>query len=131
MLFGPHAPAALAAFVLLCACAQPPPPGASAGSPSPEVTAGAGILLRSSPPAGATVAGPVRELVLHFSPGARLSEVTIIGPEGAMPMMVTSIGEVEHYALPLPDLRQGRYEVAWEAGAGGITHRGKFTFMVR
>ena len=131
MSFGPHAPAMLAASVLLCGCMQPPQPAAAVSPPPTAGTTRAGILTGSSPSAGATVDAPVRDLVLHFSPAARLSEVTVTGPDGAMPMMVTPVGEVEHYALPLPDLGPGRYEVAWEASAGGTKHRGRFNFIVR
>lgn len=89
------------------------------------------ILAWSRPAAGATVSGPVDELVFHFSPPARLGEVTVSGPEGAMPMMVTAVGEVEHYSLPLSGLGPGRYTVEWRATARGVDHRGSFGFEVR
>ena len=89
------------------------------------------ILAWSRPAAGATVSGPVDELVFHFSPSARLGEVTVAGPEGAMPMMVAAVGEVEHYSLPLSGLGPGRYTVDWKATARGVDHRGSFGFEVR
>lgn len=116
-----------AAFTLLASCAQAPaampPPAASATSQS--------ILAWSTPAAGSTVSGPVNELVLHFSPPARLGEVTVTGPDGAMPMMVTAVGEVEHYSLPLPGLGPGRYAVEWRALAAGAEQQGSFGFTVR
>jgi len=124
-----RAPALLAALALLAGCAQQPQPAAPAGSaatPAPQ-----SILAWSKPAAGSTVSGPVNALVLHFSPPARLLEVTVAGPDGAMPMMVTAVGEVEHYSLPLPGLGPGQYEVDWRASAGGAGHRGSFTFQVR
>lgn len=127
---GPHPLAALAAFVLFSACAQKPQPVAAA--PNAELgAASSSILAQSSPAAGAIMDPPVSELVLHFAPPARLGEVIVTGPDGAMPMMVTAVGEVEHYALPLPDLRAGQYEVAWSARARGAEHRGRFRFTVR
>ncbi len=101
----------------------------------PAGTAEAGdresILASSTPAAGSTVSGPVNELMLHFSPPARLAEVTVTGPEGAMPMMVTAVGEVEHYSLPLSGLGAGSYTVDWRAIAAGTQHEGRFGFTVR
>ncbi|MDV3257082.1 MAG: copper resistance protein CopC [Sphingomonas sp.] len=94
-------------------------------------TSASSILAWSRPVAGSTVNGPVDELQLHFSPPARLDEVTVSGPDGAMPMMVTAVGEVAHYSLPVPGLEPGRYTVDWRASAGGTDHRGRFGFQVR
>ena len=102
---------------------------AGAGQPAGSPTASS-ILAWSKPAAGSTVSAPVNELVLHFSPPARLGEVAVTGPEGAMPMMVTAVGEIEHYSLPLSGL-PGRYTVDWRATAGGVDHRGSFGFEVR
>lgn len=125
-----HAVGALAAIVLLPACAQPPRP--AAGAESTEATArSSSILAWSRPAAGSTVAAPVNELVLHFSPPARLGEVTVAGPDGAMPMMVTAVGEVEHYSLPMSGLGPGRYSVEWKATARGVDYNGSFSFDVR
>lgn len=104
--------------------------GATAGQQSGLATASS-ILAWSRPAAGSTVSAPVNELVLHFSPPARLGEVTVTGPEGAMPMMVTAVGEVEHYSLPLSGLGPGRYAVDWRAQAGGTEKQGRFAFAVR
>ena len=120
---------ASAAFGLLAACAQQPQPAGPTGSAA--TPAANSILAWSKPAAGSTVSAPINELVLHFSPPARLGEVTVTGPEGAMPMMVTAVGEVEHYSLPLPGLGPGRYSVDWRATAGGVEHHGSFVFQVR
>lgn len=107
-------------------------PGNSAGAGQPGGSSTASsILAWSKPAAGSTGSAPVNELVFHFSPPARLGEVTVTGPEGAMPMMVTAVGEVEHYSLPLSGLGHGRYTVDWRATAGGVDHRGSFGFEVR
>ena len=95
-------------------------------------TATAGSILNwSRPAAGSTVNGPVNELVLHFTPPARLSEVTVTGPDGAMPMMITAVGEVDHYSLPLSGLGPGRYAVDWRALAAGAEKHGRFGFTFR
>ena len=69
--------------------------------------------------------------MLHFNPPARLDEVTVTGPGGTMPMMITPVGEVQHYALPLSGLGPGAYTAAWRATAQGREHRGSFGFTVR
>lgn len=120
--------ASAAAFGLLVACAQQPQPSGPTGS---AVTPANSILAWSKPAAGSTISAPVNELALHFSPPARLGEVTVTGSDGAMPMMVTAVGEVEHYSLPLPGLGPGRYLVDWRATAGGVEHRGSFAFQAR
>ena len=129
--------AASLAFLICAACA------ASSGEPVAEATnpaagpasteqpATATILASSKPAAGSTVSAPVDELVLHFSPPARLLEVTVAGPDGTMPMMVTAVGEVEHYSLPLAGLGPGRYDVAWRASRGNVEHSGSFEFAVK
>lgn len=130
MVAGQHAPAVIVAFVLLAACAPQPQQAAAAGSAgTPAATSS--ILAWSRPAAGSTVAVGVDQLVLHFSPPARLGEVTVTGPEGAMPMMVTAAGEVGHYSLPLSELGPGSYTVQWRATARGVDHRGSFGFKVR
>lgn len=118
---------------------QPPrTPGISgeaanaADSASAAGTSAAGsILAGSRPAAGSTVDGSVNELVLRFSPPARLAEVTVSGPEGLMPMMVTAVGEVEHYSLPLSASIPGAYTVAWRASAKGREYQDSFGFTVR
>lgn len=130
MLSGQSLLKALAAFALLSACSPQPEAAAGADSISRAGTAGS-ILAWSRPAAGSTVSAPVNELVLHFSPPARLGEVTVTGPDGAMPMMVTAVGEVEHYSLPLSDVDPGAYTVAWKASARGVDYRGSFGFQVR
>ena len=84
----------------------------------------------SKPTAGSTVNVPAEELVLHFSPPARLGEVTVTGPDGAMPMMVTAVGEVDHYSLPLWADAPGACTVAWRASVQGREHQRSFDFTV-
>ena len=103
---------------------------AQATNASTEQPANASILAASKSAAGSTVRAPVDELVLHFTPPARLEEVTVTGPAGTMPMMVSAVGEVQHYSLPLSGLGPGRYEVEWRASRGGAKHRGSFGFAV-
>jgi methionine-rich copper-binding protein CopC len=91
----------------------------------------ASILASSRPAAGSTVAASVDELVLNFSPPARLDEVTVAGPSGTMPMMVHAIGETTNYSLPLSGLEPGSYQVRWRASSQGREYRGAFQFSVR
>ena len=76
------------------------------------------------------VSGPVDELKLRFNPPARLDEVTINGPDGLMPMMVTAAGETDHYSLPLAGLGPGSYVVNWKGTSRGTAYRGSFSFTV-
>jgi methionine-rich copper-binding protein CopC len=115
------------AVCALAACAAPPAPVTAA----PATSASASILASSEPASGSTVAAPVNALKLHFNPPARLGEVTVNGPNGLMPMMVTAIGEVADYSVPLPGLGAGNYTVSWKATAGGREYRGAFAFTVR
>jgi methionine-rich copper-binding protein CopC len=103
---------------------------ATAARPN-QSTAHESILAWSKPASGSTVTAPVNELIFHFSPPARLGEVTVTGAQGAMPMMVTAVGEGEHYSLPLPGLDAGRYTVNWKASARGVDYKGSFGFEVR
>jgi methionine-rich copper-binding protein CopC len=130
MLSGQSLLTALAGFVLLSAC-SPQPEAAAGANSTPGAGTASSILAWSRPASGATVSAPVNELVLHFSPPARLGEVTVTGPEGAMPMMVTAVGEVEHYSLPLSGLGTGSFTVAWRATAQGRGYQGSFAFAVR
>ncbi len=104
---------------------------AAGGEQAEGTSTAAPILAWSRPAAGSIVSAPVDELVLHFTPPAKLGEVIVTGPEGAMPMMVTAVGEVEHYSLPLSGLGQARYTVDWRASARGVDYRGSFGFEVR
>lgn len=104
---------------------------AATGDQRAQTNAEGSILAWSKPAAGSTVGAPVNELVFHFSPPARLGEVTVTGPDGAMPMMVSAVGEVEHYSLPLSGLGPGRYTVDWKASARRADHNGSFSFVVR
>jgi len=114
----------LAPMTLLSACAAVP-----AVAPDP---ASRSILASSTPANGSTVRGPVNRLELRFSPPARLGEVTVTGGDGLLtPMMVTAVGEVADYALPLPGLQPDVYTVRWTATALGASHQGSFSFTVR
>ena len=93
--------------------------------------AAAASLAWSRPAAGSTMSAPVKELLFHVSRPARLGEVTVTGPDGAMPMMVTAVGEVEHYSLPLSADTPGSYTVAWRATRHGREYQGSFDFTVR
>ncbi|MDP9423629.1 MAG: copper resistance protein CopC [Pseudomonadota bacterium] len=130
MLSGHRLLTALAAFALLSGCAPRPEAAAAPGS-TPEAGTASSILAWSRPAVGSTVSAPVNELVLHFTPPARLGEVTVTGPDGAMPMMVTAVGEVEHYSLPLTADTPGAYTVAWRATRQGREHQGSFGFTIR
>ena len=112
--------------ILLCGCTQTP-----AAAPKGSAVASRSILARSIPTNGATVAGRVNELELWFKPPARLGEVTVTGPDGMMPMMVTAVGEVGYYSLPLSGLGPGKYAVNWKAMARGQNFQGSFSFTVR
>jgi len=89
------------------------------------------ILVSSTPASGATVTGPVEELTLRFNPPARLDELTVSGPDGLMPMKVASVGESDRYSVPVSVTAPGPYAVTWRATAGGVAHRGSFSFVVK
>ena len=111
----------------VAACAPVPQNGSEAAT---EATGGA-MLVGSVPGDGATVRAP-QSLSLTFRAPVRLVEVTVTGPTGEMPMMVTAAGEQASYAIPLPDLEPGRHEVTWRALAqGGVSHEGRLSFTVR
>lgn len=104
----------------------------SAAAPAAPIAAtGAPLLIGSTPAHGAVVQAPLDNLGLHFAPPARLLEVTVSGPDGLMPMMVTATGENAHYSLPLPGLGPGRYTVDWRASAGAREDKGTIAFTVR
>ena len=46
-------------------------------------------------------------------------------------MMITAVGEVDHYSLPLSADAPGAYTVAWRASVQGREHQGSFGFTVR
>jgi ketosteroid isomerase-like protein len=104
----------------------------SSAARRPAVAAtGAPLLAGSAPANGEMVRGPLRDLELRFSPPARLVEVTVAGPGGQMPMMLSSAGEQARYLLPLPPLGPGTYTVDWRAAAGGREDRGTLVFTIR
>ena len=89
------------------------------------------LLARSTPADGSTVAGPVNNLQLKFARPARLIEVTLDGPDGLSPMMITAPAETTDYQIPLPDLTGGKYRVNWRASAAGRSYDGVLNFTVR
>lgn len=121
-------PAWLLALALLasgCAITEenaPVPAGA-------EASPAAALLLRSSPAAGATIGAP-DELLLVFDRPVALAEVIVEGPDGAMPMMLSSAGARSRYVLPLHGLGPGNYEVRWRTG-GAAPREGGFRFTIR
>ena len=113
--------------VILGGCAAP----SSTGLPgSAAATQESSILEASTPTPGSTVSGPINELKLTFKPPARLDQVSLTGPDGVMPMMITAVGEVTDYSVPLPGLGAGAYTVTWRATAQGKTYDGSFQFRV-
>ncbi|MEO7814495.1 MAG: copper resistance CopC family protein [Sphingomicrobium sp.] len=102
----------------------------TAAAPTTQTTE-ASILARSTPSNGSTVTAPVNQLALHFARPARLLEVTVDGPDGLSPMMVTAAGETKDYTIPLPGLGAGTYRVNWKASAAGSPYAGVISFTVR
>ena len=102
-------------------------------APSASVTATAPLDLSvaSTPAAGSVVAGPVNVLALDFSAPVALGEVLITGPDGKMPMMLSSAGQQRHFEIPLPGLSAGPYRVDWRASRNGIEQTGTFAFTVK
>ena len=112
-------------LAVLSSCAAQPPA-------EPRVQAvETSLLARSTPADGASVAGPVDTLRLHFARPARLLEVTIEGPDGLSPMMITAAGETVDYAIPLSGLGPGAYRANWKATAAGVAYSGVIGFTVR
>ncbi|MBC7576090.1 MAG: copper resistance protein CopC [Tardiphaga sp.] len=120
-----HSPACLLFLFALPGCATQPVDAQS------RQAAETSILVRSTPANGATVAGPVNQLTLHFARAARLLEVTVEGPDGLSPMMITAVGEVKDYSVPLSGLGAGAYRANWKAGAAGQTYTATIASTVR
>ena len=118
-------PAAIAASALLGGCVQARP------LPAPAAVAASSILASSNPAAGSTVTGPVNAVALRFNPAARLNEIIVDGPNGTMPVMVTAVGEVRDYSVPVSGLGSGRYTLRWRASVKGVDYQGQFGFDVR
>ena len=97
---------------------------------TPTVARAATILERSTPSEASSVVGPVNQLQLHFARPARLLEVTVDGPDGLSPMMITAVGETSDYTIPLPGLGTGTYRVGWKASAAGAPYSGTISFTV-
>ena len=116
--------AVVAALLLFTSCAH-------SSTAAPAASSERSILVRSKPANGSTVQGPVNDLELHFSPAVVLSELTVSGPDGLMPVMITPVGQVEHYSIPLPDLESGSYTVTWRAASAGRPLEGTLAFSVK
>ena len=117
-------------LVALAGCGAAPAP-VSTSSTSGQATAGKSILLSSIPASNSVVSAPVDELVLRFSPPARLLEVTLTSQDTTMPTMITAVGEVERYSVPLSGLEPGSYVADWRASVRGTEYRGSIPFTVR
>ena len=105
-----------------------------AARPATEAQAPVGansILARSVPADGSNVIGPINNLILTFSKPVRLLEVTVDGPDGLSPMMITAAGETISYSVPLPGLGAGSYRASWKASAAGRQYIGVIAFTVR
>lgn len=89
------------------------------------------LSLRTTPAAGSTVAGPVNQLDFDFGRPVQLAEVTLSGPDGLMPMMLSPAGVQTHYSVPLPGLTAGAYSVQWRAVLDGAPKTGSFAFTVK
>lgn len=90
------------------------------------------LLARSSPADGAVLSRSPEKLVLIFARPARLHEVTVSGADGSqIPMMVTAVGEVERFSLPLPQLGKGSYTAGWRASSGDSPFEGSIRFTIR
>lgn len=125
-----HLRSTLAALAVSTLAACTSQPGVSPVA-APAAVAASSILQRSTPAAGATVVRPVNALILDFGPPARLNEVIVTGPDGAMPMMISAVGEQARYSVPLPALGPGAYSVSWRASVGAEEFRGDFAFTVK
>ena len=119
-------PMVLIAFGSLLSCAQQ-----TQSTEVKNVSAARSVLASSTPAGGSSVKGPLDSLALRFNPAVRLTEITVTGPDGTMPMMVTAVGEVKDYSLPLPGLGAGNHTVNWTAIAAGQSYQGSFEFTVR
>ena len=112
-------------FLATMGCAAPP-----STAPGPQ-QAETQLLARSTPANGATVAAPVNAMQLKFAKPVRLIEVTLDGPDGLSPMMITAVAETTDYSIPLPGLPGGNYRVNWRANASGRAYEGAISFTVR
>ena len=117
-------------LIALAGCGTAPGP-IGTSSTSGAAAAEKSILLSSTPASNSVVSAPVDELVLRFSPPARLLEVAVRTADTTMPTMITAVGEVERYSVPLSGLGPGSYTADWRASVGGTEHRGSIHFTVR
>ena len=113
-------------------------PACSAAAPNQDASGSAPFAVRESlfvsskPADGSTVTAPVDELELEFAKPVRLQEVTVTGADGLkMPIMVTAVGEVIRYSVPLDGLGAGSYTVEWKANSSGVDYNGNIHFDVK
>jgi methionine-rich copper-binding protein CopC len=93
-------------------------------------------LESASPPVGGTVSSP-QEIRINFSEGVepRFSEITLSGPQGAVPTPKARVAPNDNKVLVVPIARKlgpGVYTVNWRA-VSVDTHRtqGSFDFTVK
>ncbi len=107
----------------------------TASDPAPNapvaVTAPLDLSVKSTPATGSVVNGPVNVLALDFSVPVALGEVLVTGPDGKMPMMLSSAGQQRHFEIPLPGLMEGTYRVDWRASLNGTEKAGSVAFTVK
>lgn len=113
-----------ACLLALAGCVRSPVEAASSAS-------SARILASTTPAAGSTVRSPVEEVRFRFARPARLIELTVNGPDGTMPVMITPAGETTDYSVPVSILDTGAYTVDWRATSAGRDYRGSFSFKAR
>lgn len=113
------------------ASAMPLPGSTTVPTGPADASSPADLKVTSDPAAGSTVAGPVNRLMLDFSAPVALGEVTVSGPDGLMPMMLSPAGLQTHFEIPLPGLESGAYTVTWRATLNGAAKSGTFAFTVR
>jgi methionine-rich copper-binding protein CopC len=107
-------------------------PGCAQGLVAAAPSATSEVILASTAPAAeSTVRGPIEELTFRFARPARLMELTVNGPDGAMPVMISPEGETTDYSIPVSSLETGAYTVDWRAASAGRDYRGSFSFTVK
>lgn len=114
-------------LIAFAGCGTAPAPIGASGGAAAEKS----ILVSSTPASNSVVSAPVDELVLRFSPPARLLEVTVRSADTTMPTMITAAGEAKRYSVPLSGLGPGSYTADWRASVRGTEHRGSIPFTVR
>ncbi len=127
--------AALIALTLLLASAAPvlAQGGSHGGHGAQTASGGADMLASSTPQDGAVLSVAPRTLSLAFAHPVILQTVAITGPQGA-PVRATfrrPQTATTSYAVALPALIAGSYQVQWNATGGGHQMSGMLRFTVR